>query len=65
MAHETSDGVQQQEQVLGQEDTASSSDEGSDSPHAIVGSPGSSPERPQARQWWKFKLRPPDDEDDQ
>ena len=67
MANESNDVAQQQGQALDldQGDNASSRVRASCSQHSVTSSVSSSPERAQTRQWWKFKLRPPDDEDDQ
>ena len=63
--HKTNDMVRQQEQPSHQEESALSRREELDLQDTVSGNSSSSSERPQVRRWWKFKLRPPDDEDEQ
>ena len=63
---DTGDSAQQsQEQSIEQERISADRNENSDSQNAVTTSSSSSFSRPQVRQWWKFKLRPPDDDEDQ
>lgn len=54
-----------QEQFVEPERISAARSESFDSRNAATSSSSLSSNRPQVRQWWKFKLRPPEDEEDQ
>ena len=56
---------QSQERSLEQNRISISRSENSGLQNALTSSSSTSINSPQVRQWWKFKLRPPDDEEDQ